>query len=281
MTLAYRCAIAPLDQSTTRLGWQPGFYQRNPCGISDCRWWDQTLQFLADPGTPIVAPVPVTVLSTSPFLVRPTIPWTDTFGRVSHWGDPSSLDVVKSLRIRGIVPAVAAGAQVEKGALLGRVSARERGIKMSLWDPAPTLLAPHGSDASGIVALFHDLGLDVVDAGPQDVARFDRTPMFGGHLLARAGGPADCTVGGAVHGLLGGGALERYFSSVGLATGIAPSGYVEPDGSVYARYGTSKQTDTRPPVPSHENVSPAAAGAGAGPGLLILGALGAWWYSRR
>lgn len=266
MTLAYRCAIAPLDQSTTTIGWHPGFYRRSRCGVTDCNWWDSALQFLADPGTPVVAPVPLTVLSTSPLVVMPTIPWTDTYGRISHWGDPSSLDRLQGVRIRGVVPAVARGAVLDKGALLGRIASQERGTKWSVWQG--------GRDVDGIVSLFHDLGLEVVGEEVPNLAGFDRTPGFGGRLLARARGPADCSA--PLQGL---GRLEVYFAALG--TGIAPPGFVEPDGSVYGRYGRSAQSDTTPPNPSHENVSPAAAGVGIGGVLAILGALGAWWYARR
>lgn len=268
--LAYRCAIAPLDQSTTSLGWHPGFYRRASCGLTDCQWWDPLLQFLADPGTPIVAPFPLTVISTSPFLLRADLPWTDAYGRVSHWGTPG-LGAALPIRLRGATPAVRAGQQLAKGDLLGRVAAGERGVKWSFWDPAPNLAAPLGHDADGIVNLFHDVGLDIVGSTVPDLGAFARVPSFGGQLLARSGGPADCPATGDVHGL---GHLERLF----LGTAV-PSGYVEPSSSVYARYGTSKQTDVTPPTPRHENV--AAEGAGIGLALGVAAALGAWWYARR
>ncbi len=273
MSLAYRCAISPLDQSRTGIGWLPGFYSRTTCGLADtCNWWDETLQFLADPGSPVVAPVPVRVLSANPLIVLPTIPWTDTFGRTSHWGDPSSGDMIKGIRIRGVTPAVASGATLQKGDLLGRIAPRERGTKWSLWDPTATPLAPRGQDTGGIVAFFNDLGLFIVGNGPQDVTGFDRAPTFGGHLLARTGGVADCTASSSVHG------LDGYLGYLGTG-----ADYVPPDSSVYSRYGTSSQTDTAPPTPSHENLSPAVAGAAAGGGLLLLGGLGLglWWLSRR
>lgn len=263
MTLAYRCAIAPLDQSVTGLGWNPGFYRRTSCGLTDCNWWDETLQFLADPGSPVVAPVPVRVLSANPFVIMPQIPWTDTYGRIAHWGDPSSLDRIRGIRIRGMTPAVSAGTVLDKGGLLGRVAPRERGVKWSLWDDRPTITDPRGHDDSGILTFFHDLGLEVDGSRDQYVAGFERTPPFGGHLLARRSGTADCS-SSSVHG------LDGYLGYLGSA-----ADYVAPDSSVYSRYGTSSQTDATAPMPSHENISPRAAGGG----LLALGglALGLWW----
>jgi hypothetical protein len=274
--LAYRCAIAPLDQSTTSIGWRPGFYRRASCGLGDCQWWDATLQFLADPGSPIVAPFPMTVISTSPFLLRADLPWTDTYGRTSHWGTPG-VGQILPIRIRGATPAVRSGQQLGKGDLLGRVAPRERGVKWSFWDGTITPLNLTGRDVDGIVDLFHDVGLDIVGSTVPNLAAFARTPEFGGHLLARSGGTADCPDGAVPSGVHGLGRLEAYFGDLG--TGIAPAGFVEPSSGPYARYGTSAQRDTTPPSPSHENV--AAEGAGIGLVLGVAAALGAWWYSRR
>jgi hypothetical protein len=277
MTLAYRCAIAPLDQSTTSLGWLSGFYRRDPCGLADCNWWDSTMQFLADPGTPMVAPFPMTVISTTPFLLRVDLPWTDTYGRMSQWGTPGP-GQIKPIRIRGATPAVRAGQQLAKGDLLGRVAAGERGVKWGLWDNTFTPLNPVGRDVDGIEALFRDVGLYVVGSHAQDMPGFARTPSFGGHLLARSGGTADCPPDAAassgVHGL---GRLEAYFGDLG--TGIAPAGYVEPSSGPYARFGPSAQADASAPRPRHENV--VAESAGIGLALAVAAALGAWWYSRR
>jgi len=257
--MTYACAIAPLDQSTTSIGWQPGLYQRDPCGLSDCAWQDNSVQFLADPGTPMVAPFPVEVVSTRPFVLRATVV-------LPFLGDPYDF------LIRGADPAVAAGARLEKGALLGRVAARERGVTWALYGSDPVF--HRVGTQPFIMSLFTGLGLEVVGSGDRDMPGFRRTPRFGGQLLARSAGPAGaaCALPSAVHGLA---SLERYFD---LAS-AAPTGFVDPDTSVYARYGTSSQTDTSPPRP-HQNVSPAAAGAGAGLLLAVAAALGAWWYAR-
>jgi len=254
--VTYACAIAPLDQSTTSLGWSPGLYRYLACpAFGPCGWQDNSLQFLADPGTPVVAPFPLTVVSSSPFVVRGTVdlPFLG--------GTPSDI------RIYDIAPAAGAGARLDKGGLLGRVAPGKRGVKWVLWGPDVFhVVGPQPF----IESLFTGLGLSIVGAGPQDASGFERTPPFGGHLLARVAGPAGsaCAAPSSVHG------LDGYLGYLGSA-----ADYVAPDSSVYARYGTSSQTDATPPVPSHENVSPAAAGVAAGGGLLLIGglALGLWW----
>lgn len=260
----YACAIAPLDQSTTSLGWSPGHYTRDACA-TDCDWDDYSLQFLADPGTPVVAPFPVLVVSTSPFVIRLGIPFPPG---AAQQGD---------IRITGVTPVVPAGASLDKGSLLGRIAAGQRGTKWTLWAPSQVF----GGDAVQqpfIEALFGALGLDIVGAADPGQSGFTRTPLFGGHLLARANGPAatGCTT---MQGL---GRFERYFDSGGLS-GVAPAGYVEPSSGAYSRYGASSQTDTTPPNPLHENalVTPMQAAAGGGVALvLVAAALGVWWYSR-
>ena len=252
--MTYACAIPPLDQSATSLGWSPGFYRRNPCGVLDtCSWNDDSLQFLANPGTPVVAPFPVRVVSTSPFVLRPNF--------TLDWGYH---DVATDIRITGVTPAVSAGAVLDKGALLGRIARDQRGTKWMLWG---VNALGRAASQQFIVPLFRSVGLEIVGAHPQEQTGFDRTPNFGGRLLARAGGPADCS-GSTLRGL-------------GAYLGSAPSGYVETSSSVYDRYGTSGQSDTSVPPPRHENVARQVAEGGAGLlGVAALAALGWWWMQR-
>ncbi len=255
--MTFTCAIAPLDQATTGLGWLPGNYTRLACGLSGCGWQDRSLQFLADPGTPVLAPMPVRIVGLSPLKIRPAVEVSSSWSRTV-----SSLSTNSDVTIRGITPApgLVVGTQLDKGGLLGRVAAGERGVRWSM-------------DFLAILDFFRELGLEPVGAGyPPPPSGLIRTAMFGGKLLARSTGPAggSCVPAGALHG---------YLSFYGLGS-AAPAGYVDPQSSVYARYGVSTQTDTTVPEP-HENVSPAAAGAGVGAGLLVLGLFGAWWLSRR
>jgi len=259
--VTYPCAIAPLDQSTTGLGWLPGNYTRLACGLTGCGWQENSLQFLADPGTPVVAPMPVRVVGLSPFKVRPSVEVS------SSWSSTvSALGTNSDVTIRGIVPAagLVVGSNLDKGGLLGRVAARERGVRWSL-------------DFLPILDFFRELGLEPVGAAyPPPPSGLLRTAQFGGKLLARSAGPAGagCVPAGALHG------LSKAMAFYGLGS-AAPAGFVDPQQSVYGRYGPSSQTDTSVPAP-HENVSPAQAGAAAGGGLFVAAAAVGlvWWLAK-
>lgn len=251
--MTYACAIAPLDQTTTSLGWSPGTYARASCVVPPCGWTDDALQFLADPGTPVVAPFPLAVTSTRPFLADMSIPL------------PAVIPAGAQLRIDGLEPVgFARLAQVAKGDLLGRVARGARGVKLSVVGPSRVI-------PGSIVPLFRELGLDVVGATVPTNPQFRLTPRFGGHLLARSGGPADCA--GPIRGFRG------------LGTGLTvPAGYVTPSASPYARFGPSAQSDVSVPEPQPGNMAISsqlaeASGLGA---LMLLGLAGvAWWAWRR
>ena len=255
--MTFLCAIAPLDQSSTSLGWHPGDYYRTACpAFGDCGWSDKSLQFLGDPGTPMVAPFPVEVVSLRPFVVRGTVEL------------PFLGSTPYDFRIYDAAPAVAAGARLDTGALLGRVAPGARGVKWSLWGPDPVF---HRVEQQPFIsALFAGLGLDIVGTAYPPVSGLRLTPGFGGRMLARTGGSADCPAGG-VRG------LEALFA----LGSVAPAGYVEPSSSVYDRFGASRQTNTAPPPPD----VPAPASGGGG-GLWALGVAAfvggvAWIATRR
>ncbi len=243
------CSIPPLDQSTTSMGWYPGLFVYSSCpALPPCGFTDPSLQFLADAGSPVVAPFPVTVIQTSPmFIVRPAA------DGIAYNG----LDI----RMTDVTPAAPVGATLQKGDLLGRIAPGKRGTKWVLWG--------RGTDGTtgqqpGVAIMFSRLGLQVVGATRPQVDQYRTISSFGGRLLAVTGGPADCS-SGPMHGL-------------GAYLGSAPSGYVETPSSVYSRYGTSAQTDRSVPNPTHMNVQPTAAqvGGAAGGLLLVLG-LGVAW----
>jgi hypothetical protein len=213
----FLCAIAPLDQAATQLGWHQGSFTRRPCPlISSCVTRQEGLQFLADAGTPVVAPFDARVVREGAGLLL-----------VVQFDVPRAIAIPPvHVRITGIAPEVGNG-PVQKGALLGRVA---RGAR-----PAATFELVGGS----MEALFADLGLDVVGGERRPMTGFALTPSQGGRLLARASGPANCGSAG-LHGL---------FEPRGLGS-VAPSGYVEPDGSVYGRFGTSRLSNTNVSVPS-------------------------------
>lgn len=198
------CAIAPLDQSSTSLGWGVGTFARSPCTVfSACTSRSEGLQFLADAGTPVVAPFPARVTRERGGLVL-----------TLNFPVPAGISAPPArVRVTGI-NVVAPDGPVELGGLLGRVAPGSR--------PAATFGLIGGGD---IAVLFSDMGLDVVGSERPELSGYRLTPTRGGQLLARSGGPADCARG---HGLSG------Y-----LLGSAAPPGYVTPDSSVYGRFGPS------------------------------------------
>lgn len=207
----FPCAISPLDQSSTSLGWHQGTFARRPCPLlASCTSRQEGLQFLADPGTPVVAPFDARVVREGMGVIL-----------VVQFPVPPAIAIPPiHVRVTGIL-AEAPNGPIEKGALIGRVARASR--------PAATFTLVGGS----MEALFADLGLDVVGGERRSAAGYALTPVQGGRLLARARGPADCT-SSAMHGLEG----------FGLGSDVAPAGYVEPDASVYGRFGRSAQTNT-------------------------------------
>lgn len=254
--MTFACAIPPLDQSTTSMGWYPGLFVYSSCpAFGPCGFSEPGLQFLADPGSPVVAPFPVTIVQTTPvFVVRPAA------DGIAY----NSLDI----RITDVAPAAPVGATLQKGDLLGRIAPGKRGTKWILWG--------RGTDGTvgqqpGVQTMFGRLGLEVVGSTRPNLPQYTTISSFGGRMLAQTSSPADCAAG-AMHGF---GALK------GLASylGSAPTGYVETPSSVYSRYGTSSQTDRSVPNP-HQNVSPTPSQVGgAGVVLLALG-LGVAWALR-
>ncbi len=260
--MTYACAIAPLDQSTTSLGWSPGSYVRYPCSLltatsaGGCSWHDESLQFLANPGSPVVAPFPLVVTSLNPLTVRPAIELPRVFADAT-------------ISINGITPAAVRG-PLEKGGLLGRVAPGQRGVKWTL------------STGPFIVPMLASLGLDIVGATRPAARGFRLTPVFGGRLLARAGGPADCTNPlsslRGLRGLRGPRSMGARLLDLGSA---APTGYVEPPSGVYGRYGVSGQTDVSIPEPTNQNLARRASAAGGGLLALVSASVLAWLAMRR
>jgi len=207
-----------------------------------------------------VAPFPVTVVSTSPLILRPTVDLGFPFGRTYD------------IKVLDLTPAAAPGTALDKGGLIGRIAPTKRRTRWVLWGTDPVF--GRGGEQEGIDAMFGRLGLEPVGIAPPSPfpSGFSRVPGFGGRLLARSTGPAGagCAPAGAIHGL--------GFAGLGSA---APAGYVDPQQSVYARYGASSQTDTSVPRPEHQNVSSARAAAGGGALLAAAAAAGlVWWASK-
>jgi len=204
--VTYPCAIAPLDQAATQLGWHQGSFVRDPCMpfSGSCTSRSEGLQFLADPGTPVIAPFDARLTRTERVLVL-ELP----FAVPRAFGDPPV-----RVQVTGILPEAGNGL-IAKGALLGRVARAER--------PAAVFTLIGAS----MEALFADLGLDIVGGERRPTAGYRLTPSQGGRLLVRASGPANCAVA-AMHG----------FGDLGSA--VAPAGYVEPDAGAYSRFGVSR-----------------------------------------
>lgn len=258
------CSIPPLDQSTTSVGWRPGLFVYSSCpATGPCGYQEPGLQFLADPGTPVIAPFQMTVVQTSPmYLLRaePNVP-------IPMEGRADLGELL--IRLTDVTPAAHVGAVLQKGDLLGRIASGARGTKWILWGRGRDGI---NGQQSGIETMFDRLGLEIVGSTRPNLPQYTTISSFGGRMYAQTGSPADCASGG-MHGL--GRGLSAYLGS-------APTGYAETPSSVYSRYGTSTQTDRSVPNPTHENalvhVTAAQAG-GAGVVLLALG-LGVAWALR-
>ncbi len=239
--MTFPCAIAPLDQAATQLGWHQGTFTLAPCPVMrSCMQRQEGLQFLADPGTPVVAPFDARVTREGAGLLL-----TVQFPMPAVFAQPIRV------RVSGILPGIANG-PVEKGALLGRVAPGSR--------PSATFSLLGGS----MTAFFAELGLDVVGGERVRTPGYSLTPFQGGRLLVRASGPANCPASG-LHGL-----------GYALGSDVAPAGYIEPDPGVYSRFGPSRLTNTNLTVPS----SGSSGSWGSLLGWLVVGGV-AWAATRR
>lgn len=243
--MPYACAIAPLDQSSTQLGWHQGTFARRPCPLlASCTSRQEGLQFLADPGTPVVAPFDARLSSGGVLTVQFDVPRAIALPPIR-------------VRVSGITVQAPNG-PIQKGALLGRVAPGTR--------PSATFTLEGGS----MEALFSELGLDVVGGERRSVPGYALTPAQGGRLLVRASGPANCPAGG-LRGL-----------GYALGSNVAPAGYIEPDSGAYGRFGPSRLSNTNVGPPDAGAPSESSSGGG-GWGLLAWLGIGGvvLWAAKR
>lgn len=266
------CALAPTDPERTQLGWHFGDFRWGfgGSGIAGSRS-HEALDFMADEGSPIVVPF-------GGFVTHATANDPAEFGDRARGFSVTLLHPPAGsgaphfstyLHLQGRSP-LRVGQFVEAGALLGRVGTSglhpgdrprlelrvARATEADPWSRQNRVLDPIG--------WFSTLGLGVHGAQRAPGMLGGQAPLFGGHLLVRAGGPSDC---------------PRRTGALGDLA--APPGFVDSQSSVYSQYGQSGNSSTATYEPSlrlNRNAQAMAAGGG----LLALG-LGAavWWTLTR
>jgi hypothetical protein len=286
--MTFYCAIPPLDQAATRIGRGYGLgYNRERTRMDQMH---AGFDFVADSGTPVVAPIPGTVATksddTGPGYQRrfrgygnslvlehrfavPGLP-NPFFTLYAHLRDPVRLEV---------------GQRVNTSDLLGIVGNTTNG-QFSGMGPhlhsevrrAPVVAYGSRRDTFDPAVLWDGLGFAWID-NHREAER-----LVGGQLLLREGGPSDCRAGQSptIAGLV----------RLGLA---APPGLIDPSTlrSKYVVYGGSRSNQNisspalMPPDYAAVN-SNAAVAAARQSGSMILPAvaggaavLGLWWLSRR
>lgn len=272
------CAIPPIDQTSARVGrgYGPGWNRER---TSD----DQLhagMDFVADSGAPVLAPLPGRVLFVSDNSgprISATQAMAGSRGQVRRMGGYGNSVVLEhDLDVPGLprpfwtsynhlqAPAtLTPGQSVNTGDLLGRVGNttnnqfRGMGAHLHMEVRRAAFPGPVGRDSYELdtvdpSVLFAALGIDWVDSH-REVGR-----GVGGQLLIRAGGPSDCptTLSGigrplccgrrarpCPHGWMGGPCLRCARAGLGvLPSGSASTGtHVLPE-RVRAKYATKGTT---------------------------------------
>lgn len=286
--MAVFCAIPPLDQAATRIGRGYGRGYNRTRTVRD--QLHGGMDFVADSGTPVLAPIPGTVVLVS----------TDSGpGRVRGMGGYGNAVVLEHrFAVAGLpnpfwtsynhlrsVPVLSVGTRVNTGDLIGQVGNTTNGQFPGMGAhlhfevrrrPFP---GSYDNDTVDPAILFRGMGIDVV-GGRREIERH-----VGGQLLVRAGGESDCTAGlrptiagwnarAVVNG------WEATLSHYGLRD--VPTGYVDPATlrSKYAEKGVSRSNqnveNVLPPEydPSTDNTRPrpGTASSSGGGGVLVIGA---------
>lgn len=294
------CAVPPLDQAATRIGRGYGLgYNRARTAVNQLHGG---MDFVADRGTPVVSPLPGTVVLKSDDSGPGSLRGMRGYGNsvvLEHrfdvpglpnpfWTSYNHLDRPVSLEL---------GQQVGTGTLLGFVGSTTNGQFAGMGPhlhfevrrrPFP---GSYERDTVDPGMLFQGLGIDHVNAR-REVQR-----LVGGQLLVRTGGPSDCRAGqtptiglGNVfgfceHGWMGGPCpfCPRELGSLGTV----PAGYIDPAllRSKYEVFGTSRSNQNidspalQPPDYRNQNATSAGSSSGSGVGAIVgVGAmaLGAW-----
>lgn len=263
------CALPPVDQAASQLGWGHGTFL-GP-GVSPV--WHNGLDFMADTGSPVIVPWAGTVVDVGyePFGGSATLGMRrDALGHyvtISHGTiDPRNYPVFTRYANLRDAPRLTVGQNVSQGDLIGYVGTsglapenRDRprmffqtftrrdapGVRTPGADPLERFFTPLGVARDGAAT-----------PGPV-VTPFDHTPTWGGRLLQND----SCAT-----------------STAGLR-GLDP----RRQQSKYARYGHTQLTSSRPYLPADYAETGSGAAAGGAGALLIGGAIGlAWWiFGRR
>jgi len=289
------CAIPPVDQSSSQLGWHDGWFipQREESGAYRVRgepapmpFSHRGLDFMADEGSPVVAPWPGTVIAKG-YQPQGLVRGEDGLGHyvvVSHGvlgprvnrGHPVA---TMYSQMRDASP-LNVGDRLEQGALIGyvgrtgftrrgsRVAAEREEARPLLYFQAvlPTTLSgrtpnwEHGG--VGIHLDIHrdflqPLGLEVEggqNPGPR-IEPWEQVPTWGGRLVQRS----ECAP--SLRGLRGLGAVNPQSIR-----------------SSYSRHGSTQLSVSTPYAPAVRSSSASSSG-----GALLFGlglVAGAWWLFR-
>lgn len=282
------CAIPPVDQAASQLGWHPGVFlpRREDAGVRvrgappPRAVFHRGLDFMADEGSPVVAPWPGTIVAKG-YQRRGFMPSDDGLGHyvvINHGalgpriasGEPvaTMYSQLREASPRNV------GDTVAQGDLLGYVGRSGllewRADRPLLYfqalrttrfgEPVTDWEQTAGNHFDVQRDFFRPLGLET--EGVQDPGTpfgpWEQVPPWGGRLVQRSA----CAAGVA---------------------GLAGLGAVNPQTirDRYTRYGSTQLTRTTPYMPAIRTEAAASSGTGGG---LILGlavVAGAWWLLRR
>lgn len=266
------CALPPVDQSSSQLGWGHGVFhiRTEPGRPRQAPVFHSGIDFMADAGSPVVAPWPGTVIATGmqPYGDTPVL-GADALGHyvvISHGVIEVGRGplVTRYAHLRS-ASALRVGDRVAQGDLIGYVGSsgraperRERPLLFFqvLRDIPTNWTLGMGVPVDEMADFFIPLG--VTHEGGQrpgpTVAPYAQVPVWGGQLVQQS----SCE-GGGVRGL---GSLDPRAQR-----------------ARYSRFGSTQLSDSTPYAPARYAVAPSESTGGA----LFLGlglALGAWWLVR-
>ncbi len=293
---AVYCAIPPLDQAATRIG--RGFGVGWNRAHTAANQLHAGLDFVADAGTPVVAPLPGDVVLVShdsgPGYNRAMRGYGNAVVLEHRFDIPGLPNPFwTSYNHMRDAPAVSVGQHVSKGTLLGHVGNTTNGSFPGMGAHLHNELrvrpfpSSYDRDTRDPSILYTALGIDWLGAH-REVGR-----MVGGQMLVRQGGPSDCRAGitPTIAGLPDRRRYYRYAdrwwkvvggthespSLLGLGDAVPP-GYIDPS-SLRTQYpsgsSTSNQNVEPPDYVGSEMVSM------SGGFVLVALGVGALWLMRR
>lgn len=257
------CALPPVDQSSSQLGWGPGVFspERGPSLTH------RGIDFMADAGAPVVVPYAGVVVAKGTQEYGTALrAGADALGHyvvIAHGAIvPGSRPVVtRYAHLRSPSP-LAVGARVNPGDLIGYVGSSGRGpgsrpllFFQVLWDGGAGSRYDLGVPVNPINDFFAPLGVrhEGGQAPGPPVTPYETTPPWGGQLLQD--------------------------STCGTLASVADPRRQRP---VYARYGNTQLSSRAVYSPAlyDAGVSPDASGGALVFGLAAL-AGGVWWLVSR